>query len=246
MKIALIQMESTAGNVEENLRKHVEWIERVVPESPDLIAFPELSLTGYEPSLASSLAMDENDTRLGVFQDRSKRDQVVIAVGLPLRSPNGIYIGMVIFHPDGKKQVYRKQMLHEDEKPFFIAGKEQILLELKGLKVAPAICYEAFQEVHLYKCLESRADIYLACVSKHLDGIVEAYRFIRENSKKHELPMVLINSVGFCDNFLSAGGTSSWSEDGRLLNQLGYSEEGFVTFEYHKYPQQTNQLCIQK
>jgi len=151
---------------------------------------------------------------------------------------------MLIFHPDGKMQVYRKQMLHADEKPFFVAGRDQILLELKGLKLALAICYEAFQDSHLNRCIESGADIYLASVSKHLDGVAAAYRFIRENSVKHKLPMLLVNSVGYSDNFLSAGGTSTWSAKGNLMDQLGYSEEGFVLFEYHKHSKNTDQLCI--
>lgn len=234
MKIALVQIEAIPGNIEKNTEKHLDFIERASLHHPDLIAFPELSLTGYEPNLATALAMDENDVRLEVFERCSQRHGVSIAVGFPLRSPEGIYIGMVIFHPDGKKQVYRKQMLHDEEKPFFIAGSGQVLIEIKELKVALAICYEAFQELHLLRCLDRGADIYLATASKHFDGVRAAYRFIRENAPKHSIPMLMANSVGHCDNFLSAGGTSIWSAKGILLQQLGYSEEGILHFEHQK------------
>jgi predicted amidohydrolase len=232
MKITLVQIEAIPGNVEKNIEKHLRFIERAAAHQPDLIAFPELSLTGYEPELAGALATDENDARLQVFRDWSKRNQVSIAVGLPLRAPEGIYIGMLIFHPDGNLQVYRKQMLHEDEKPFFIAGKTQILLEIKGVKVAPAICYEAFQEPHLLRCLDLGADVYLASVSKHFQGLRQAYDFIREKAQKHALPIIMVNSVGYCDNFLSAGGTSAWASNGILRHQLGYAEESILVYAY--------------
>ncbi|MGB6037921.1 MAG: carbon-nitrogen hydrolase family protein [Cryomorphaceae bacterium] len=234
MKISLVQIEAIPGNIEKNAEKHLDFIERASLHHPDLIAFPELSLTGYEPKLATALAMDENDNRLEVFGMHSQRYGVSIALGLPLRSPEGIYIGMVIFHPDGKKQVYRKQMLHDDEKPFFIAGSEQVLIEIKELKVALAICYEAFQDAHLLGCLDRGADIYLATASKHFDGVRQAYGFIRGNAPKHGIPILMANSVGHCDHFLSAGGTSIWSAKGNLLQQLGYSEEGILHFEHEK------------
>jgi predicted amidohydrolase len=41
----------------------------------------------------------------------------------------------------------------------------------------------------------------------------------------------MCNSVGFCDNFESAGQTSAWNEDGILLGQLDSKEEGALIFD---------------
>lgn len=44
-------------------------INRAVKLSADLIVFPELSITGYEPILASELANNIQDVRFNVFQE---------------------------------------------------------------------------------------------------------------------------------------------------------------------------------
>jgi predicted amidohydrolase len=61
----------------------------------DVILFPELSLTGYEPQLAQELAMDPTDRRLDAFQLVSDRHQVTLGLGMPVRGVKGIYISLV-------------------------------------------------------------------------------------------------------------------------------------------------------
>jgi len=141
---------------------------------------------------------------------------------------------MVIFQPDGGRKLYLKQDLHEDENDIFTPGREQVILDIKGIKVAIAICYEAVQNSHFDRCRELGADVYLASVSKHHQGVVEAYQFFRHKAKKFKLPVLMANSVGNCDNFLSAGGTSIWNIYGNLTDQLGYSEEGILVFDQEK------------
>jgi predicted amidohydrolase len=58
MKIGKAQIELTKGDIEKNIEIHKRWIKRAVAENADLVAFPELSLTGYEPALAGELAME--------------------------------------------------------------------------------------------------------------------------------------------------------------------------------------------
>jgi len=46
-KVALAQISPRLGDIEFNLKKHLDWIERAVNEQADLVVFPELSLSGY-------------------------------------------------------------------------------------------------------------------------------------------------------------------------------------------------------
>ena len=47
--VAVVQMQPTLGQAEENMVKMGEFIRRVASEQPvDLIVFPELATTGYE------------------------------------------------------------------------------------------------------------------------------------------------------------------------------------------------------
>ena len=69
MKLAVAQTKPEAGNIEKNIEIHKSLIASAVANKVDLIVFPELSLTGYEPSLAKQLATDQNDHRLDVFSE---------------------------------------------------------------------------------------------------------------------------------------------------------------------------------
>ncbi len=91
--------------------------------SADIIIFPELSLTGYEPSLAKQLATDINDSRFNVLQQLSNERQITIGVGVPTKAATGIHITMVLFGPGKPPQANSKKYLHADEDPFFISGE---------------------------------------------------------------------------------------------------------------------------
>jgi NAD+ synthase (glutamine-hydrolysing) len=49
MRVALAQINSTVGDLDGNTRKILEWIERAREAGADLVAFPELAVTGYPP-----------------------------------------------------------------------------------------------------------------------------------------------------------------------------------------------------
>ncbi|WP_026955624.1 carbon-nitrogen hydrolase family protein [Algoriphagus vanfongensis] len=231
MKISLAQINPISGNIPEKIELHKKWIEKAVSASSDLIIFPELSLTGYEPSLAKTLALDSDDSRLNIFQQLSDKHKIVIGVGLPTRSTRGILISLLFFQPQAKRLLYSKQQLHSDEKPFFIEGNQQLILEVKGKKIAPAICYESLQASHLRHAHDLGAEIYLASVAKSESGLKKAFDHFPEMAKQFQVPILMTNSIGFCDNFMSAGQSAVWNSSGELVSQLSADEEGLLTFD---------------
>ncbi|MEM8524632.1 MAG: nitrilase-related carbon-nitrogen hydrolase [Bacteroidota bacterium] len=58
MKICIAQSRSAKGKIKENISAHLKLINRATKLNADLIIFPELSLTAYEPALAKSLAVE--------------------------------------------------------------------------------------------------------------------------------------------------------------------------------------------
>ena len=49
IRLAMAQLDVVVGDLERNARKIVEWIGRAAGEGADVVAFPELALTGYPP-----------------------------------------------------------------------------------------------------------------------------------------------------------------------------------------------------
>ncbi len=196
-----------------------------------MVIFPELSLTRYEPTLAKALATHPQDTRLDQLQRVSSSKNITICTGLPTPSEMGVHISMVIFQPEGQRQVYAKQLLHRDEAPYFSPGTQQIMLTLKNKKIAPAICYEALHPEHAASAHELGAEIYLASVAKPQRGVDKAIAHFPTIAKKYGMPVLMANSVGFCDDFESAGQSSVWDEQGKLLGQLDDTNEGMFIFD---------------
>ena len=231
MKICLAQTKAIKGNIKSNIANHKKWIDIAIFNKADLIIFPELSLTGYEPELAKDLATDQNDSRLEESQKISDKNNITIGAGLPIKTDQGISISILFFQPNLPRIIYSKQILHSDELPYFIQGNGQLILNIKNMNVAPAICYESLQHQHSEKAVQLGAELYVASVAKSQKGVEKAFKHFPEIAKKSGIPVLMCNCVGFCDNFESAGQTSVWDENGVLIGQLNNENEGMLIFD---------------
>ncbi len=90
MKICIVQTKSERGNVLKNIQNHLRFIVRAIELNSDLIVFPELSITNYEPELANELATDVKDNIFNAFQDLSDKNQITIGIGMPTKATDGI------------------------------------------------------------------------------------------------------------------------------------------------------------
>ncbi|MFD2034280.1 carbon-nitrogen hydrolase family protein [Belliella marina] len=230
MKICIAQTNPIGGDISANIGKHKRLIDLAVSFGATSIFFPELSLTGYEPKLAKSLATDPDDGIFGDFQDISDKNKIVIALGMPTRTNSGIQIGMLLFQPEIPRQIYAKQLLHSDEIPYFVNGEKQVLITVKRKKIAPAICYESLQSDHSERAFNLGAEIYVASVAKSQRGIDKAMSHYPSIAKRFSMPVLMSNCIGYCDDFLSAGQSAVWDKNGKLVGQLDDHTEGFLIF----------------
>ena len=109
MKIAVAQIKPVKGDVETNLAVHNKWINLAAHYGAEMIVFPELSITGYEPTLAKELATSINDSRFDLLQQLSDAFFVTIAAGMPIDNDEGITISLVLFQPHQPRELYSKQ-----------------------------------------------------------------------------------------------------------------------------------------
>ena len=231
MRICAAQTKPVTGEIETNIDYHKKLIDLAVSYGTDLIVFPELSLTGYEPRLAEELATTPGDERLTVFQTISDLCHIAIGVGIPVRNYAGILITMIIFQPHRSKEVYSKQHLHIDEYPYFITGRKQILLSVGENKIAPAICYELSVPAHSENAFNMGAQIYMASVAKSADGVKKAINDLSAIASKYSMTAVMSNCIGVCDGVECAGQTTIWSSAGLVAAQLDDKKEGILIID---------------
>jgi predicted amidohydrolase len=233
MKICVAQTKSIKGDILANIDRHLEFINLAISSGANLIIFPELSITGYEPELAKELATTQDDRRFDIFQAIADQNQITIGVGVPTKNNRGICISMVIFQPHQIRQTYTKRYLHSDEMPFFVNGENDVELIIDNTKIALAICYEISIPEHSENAFQKGADVYIASVAKTADGVKKAVQGLSDIANQYSMTVLMSNSIGYCDNFESAGTTSIWNDQGLLLGQLNDVGEGILIVDTH-------------
>ncbi len=231
MKIGIAQIRTVKGDITSNLEKHEGLIQAALSLKANAIFFPELSLTGYEPELANELATNPDDQRMDRFQILSDSHHITIGLGLPTKTDTGVRISMIIFQPDRPRLIYSKQQLHADELPYFEKGDTQITVTVENERITPAICYESLQPNHTETAFKLGTDNYLASVAKSLRGAHQGFIHYPLVARKYDIPVLMSNCVGYCDNFESVGLSSVWTKQGQLVGQMDDKSEGVLVFD---------------
>ena len=231
MKVCVAQTRPVTGDIKQNIARHKVFVATAVSHQASLIIFPELSLTGYEPTLAQALAIQPNDSRLDVFQTIADAGEIVIGVGAPTQNEPRPCISLIIFRPHQPRQVYSKQFLHEDEEPFFVGGEQVSGLIGDKNEAALAICYELSVPEHAFAASSNGAKIYIASVAKFAKGVAQANERLAEIARQHSMTVFMANAVGLADGGECAGGTAVWHVNGQRAGQLDNTHEGVLIFD---------------
>ncbi len=231
MRIAAVQTRPHRGNIQANIDRHLEIAAMCAQQGAEAVFFPELSLTGYEPTLAAELAINALDSRLKVFQELAAEEQLVIGVGAPTIDGNSFNISMIIFHAEEEPTVYPKHYLHHEEEAYFSCGQKIELLLGGKARIAPAICYELSIADHAKAASERGAEIYLASVAKTEEGVTRSVERLSEVARDYGMVTIMANCVGMNDNVLCTGSSAIWSDEGTMMGQLGTDTEGVLLYD---------------
>ena len=232
MRIGIAQIESVKGHIEKNLEKHLKFIEAMAEKKPDLMMFPELSLTGYEPELAKDLATTANDIRLLPLQEASNKYDLILCVGIPTTNEGQLYVSMVIFRPGKAPITYSKQYLYHTETGIFTPGNTPCILPYDARNiVAPAICYELFNAAHADYAHRQHATIYMASVLNSVNGVDADIEKLSKIAATYRMTTFMANYIGISGDYQCAGKSSVWDSEGKLIAQLDDKTEGVILYD---------------
>ncbi|WP_271784734.1 carbon-nitrogen hydrolase family protein [Aquimarina algiphila] len=240
MKICIAQTKPIKGDIQKNIENHMKLIVLSIQNDADIIVFPELSLTGYEPELVKELATTKNDKRFDEFQKISDLSKIIIGFGLPTKNKEGICISMLLFQPNKPRITYSKEYLHPGEEKYFVSGENSPPITFENNKLAFAICYETSIPEHSEKAFKNGANIYIASVLNSINGVDKDINRISDIAKKYKMTAVMANLVGKSGEYDCAGKSSVWNNEGLLIGQLDNTNEGIAIFdtetkEFSKY-----------
>lgn len=109
----------------------------------DLVVLPEMFTTGFTMNPAPFAERDLGQTATWMREQAKKLDAAI--VGSFISSDRRNYFNRLIFaKPDGTAEFYDKKHLFTPagEAKIFTAGKKRLILEWRGWRVCPLICYD--------------------------------------------------------------------------------------------------------
>src|SRR3972149_3738733 len=143
MRIAMAQINAIVGDLEGNTRKICEAIEAAAEKGADLIAFPELALTGYPPEdllLKPDFVAANREALLEVAR---RTPAVSVVVGF-VDADDHLYNAAALLYDGRVAGIYHKHRLPNygvfDEKRYFRPGAECPLFALDNAPIAVTVC----------------------------------------------------------------------------------------------------------
>ena len=142
-RVGLAQINPTVGDLSGNVRKIVEGMERARQLGCDLVAFPELAVTGYPPEdlLFKPAFIEANRRALDAIVRESHG--LIAVVGF-VDKRDDIFNAAAILHDGSLAGVYHKQYLPNygvfDENRYFQEGTEALVFDAGETTFAVNIC----------------------------------------------------------------------------------------------------------
>lgn len=162
LKIALIQSELHWEDPDSNRKMFEEKINSI-PDDVDLVVFPEMFTTGFTMNpdhIDSSEGKRTVEWMQGLAQQRS-----MALTGSIIFQEDGNYFNRLFFvEPNGEMNVYDKKHTFTlaGENKVYKAGKSKLIVDYKGFKICPLICYDLRFPVWARNVEEYHALIYVA------------------------------------------------------------------------------------
>ncbi len=216
--IAAAQSSSIRGDLQSNIEEHIEFTKIAAEYEVDVIVFPELSLTGYEPDLAHKLALNIDDDILNPLVDISNKLRIAIIAGCPIRFDSAMpFIGSFIIQPGKPISVYRKRYLHTGEEHYFKSSQDNVIFYYKEEFIGVAICADINNTKHPADAKKDGATIYSASVCMTVADIDKAYGNMSRYCIQHHMLAVMANHATNTGGYTTAGMSAIWDSTGQLL-----------------------------
>ncbi|MDO6595578.1 amidohydrolase [Oceanihabitans sp. 2_MG-2023] len=142
LKIALVQSDLIWENPKEN-RLHFTNKIKALETQVDLIILPEMFTTGFTMH-ASTYAETMQGESVSWMLEMAKTNNTAIVGSLIIAEENKYYNRLLFVQPDAKVIIYDKRhtftLAGEDK--VYQAGNIKVIVDYKGWKICPLICYD--------------------------------------------------------------------------------------------------------
>lgn len=130
----------------EDVQKNLEHFDKKINEIDgpiDIIVLPEMFTTGFTMN-PIKLAEQHGGTGLQWMLNKSKEKNCVIVGSISVIENNNYFNRLYWTSPDGTYEYYDKRHLFRmgNEHQYYKSGDKKLIIEYKGWKICPLVCYD--------------------------------------------------------------------------------------------------------
>jgi predicted amidohydrolase len=245
--VGIAQISVKLGDLEANLAKHLEYVERAKDAGVSLLIFPELSLTGYYlQDITNQIGMSVSDPPppLQKILEASRRNDMDICVGFVEEDDRFVhYIAQAYIGQGEIKHVHRKVYLPTygmfDDMRYVGMGQKVRAFDTRFGRMGILICEDFWHVALPYLLWLDGADTLLMVaagpgrgVKPGDDYLDTTFSVITTHRIYAELFTTFVyhcNRVGYEDGVAFGGYSTIIAPDGDFLARGEHFEEGLVT-----------------
>lgn len=237
-RLALAQINCTVGDLTGNVKKIKQYIQRAKTYQADLVAFPELAVTGYPPEdlLLKSLFIEDN---LKALNQIVKATTGVTAVVGFVGKNSDIYNAAAVIHERKLVGVYHKKHLPNygvfDEYRYFKEGREYPVFLIRGARVGLNICEDIWypEGPAWYQAAYGGAELIININASpyHIGKWKTREKMLSTRAFDNELYVAYLNLVGGQDELVFDGHSMVFDPSGNLIASGKQFQEDFIVVD---------------
>jgi len=237
LKIALAQINSTVGDINGNAAKIISYIKKACFKKSDIVAFPELALTGYPPEDLLNMPEFINSNLEALDKIRLQTKNITAIVGFVDSGQNGVlYNSAAILSNKRTLGVYHKMHLPNygvfDEKRYFTPGNICQTFKVNRTVIGVNICEDIWAERGPInkQAGKNGAEIIINISSSpfHAGKYFERYEILSRRARENGVYLGYVNLIGGQDELVFDGRSMVFNSNGELVAQAKAFDEDLL------------------
>ena len=242
IRIALAQINSTVGDLSGNTAKICSYIDKAKDLDVDLIAFPELAITGYPPEdlVFRNQFVEEN---MKCSSEVSYNTQGITAIFGFVELDNKLYNSAAVASEGKLKGTHKKIFLPNygvfDEERYFESGNTCPVFTINGTKVGVNVCEDIWYPLGptgVQRAAGAELIININGSPFHAGKRQDRESMLIERASAHGLFIAYVNQVGGQDELVFDGSSVVIAPDGKVISRGESFEEDLVICDIDTTP----------
>ena len=235
-RIALAQINPIVGDITTNTSMILDYVQRARKLNVDLVAFPELAITGYPPEdlLFKKSFIQANVAAMNSIVEAS--EDVAVVVGYVEQDGIDLFNSAALGYRGRYIDSYRKIFLPNygvfDEERYFKKGDVCPVYEINGTQVGINICEDIWYPMGptVLQCgAGAEVIININASPFHAGKRIEREAMLSDRSSTHQVFLGYANTVGGQDELVFDGSSVIVDNDGHIITRgISFDEDLIV------------------